>query len=141
VLTIIVLHRAGDRALRRRSIKLLFAGSAFRVSVSGLVLGLNGGRRAQPGHVVKDRGSPPWLHPRRCAAWGLLAVSAGHDGLDCGNHPMRAGRMRLVRIIGGLAITAVGATCCAIAHKNAAISRAIAAMTTGRFLPAAVSRR
>src|SRR6516225_7273405 len=77
VLTIIVLHRAGDRALRRRSIKLLFAGSAFRVSVSGLVLGLNGGRRAQPGHVVKDRGSPPWLHPRRCAAWGLPAVSAG----------------------------------------------------------------
>src|SRR5215469_18485500 len=36
---------------------------------------------------------------------------------------------------------AVGATCCAIAHKNAAIARAIAAMTTGRFLPAAVSRR
>ena len=36
---------------------------------------------------------------------------------------------------------AAGATCCAIAHKNAAISRAIAAMTTGRFLPAALSRR
>ena len=62
------LHRVGDGALRRRSIKLLFAGSAFRVSVSGLVLCLNGGRRAQPGHVVRDRGSPPWLHPRRCAA-------------------------------------------------------------------------
>jgi len=41
------LHRAGDGALRRRSIKLLFAGSAFRVSVSGLVLCLKGGRRAQ----------------------------------------------------------------------------------------------
>ena len=107
VLTIIVLHRAGDRALRRRSIKLLFAGSAFRVSVSGLVLGLNGGRRAQPGHVVKDRGSPPWLHPRRCAAWGLPAVSAGHDGLDCGNHPMdvifreRPRRSRPLRVSSG----------------------------------------
>ena len=33
---------------------------------------------------------------------------------------------------------AAGATCCAIAHRNAAISRAIAAMTNGRFLPAAV---
>jgi len=47
------LHRVGDGALRRRSIKLLFAGSAFRVSVSGLVLCLNGGRRAQPGHVYR----------------------------------------------------------------------------------------
>ena len=36
---------------------------------------------------------------------------------------------------------AAGATCCAIAHRNAAISRAIAAMTNGRFLPTAVSRR
>src|SRR5262245_58322906 len=70
------LHRAGDGALRRRSIKLLFAGSAFRVSVSGLVLCLNGGRRAQPGHVVRDRGSPPWLHPRRCAALRFLLSTA-----------------------------------------------------------------
>src|SRR5215472_7553168 len=84
VLTIIVLHRAGDRALRRRSIKLLFAGSAFRVSVSGLVLGLNGGRRAQPGHVVKDRGSPPWLHPRRCAAWGFLRFRLGTTASTAG---------------------------------------------------------
>src|SRR6516165_6937152 len=70
------LHRVGDGALRRRSIKLLFAGSAFRVSVSGLVLCLNGGRRAQPGHVVRDRGSPPWLHPRRCAALRFLLSTA-----------------------------------------------------------------
>src|SRR5215469_17695564 len=72
VLTIIVLHRAGDRALRRRSIKLLFAGSAFRVSVSGLVLGLNGGRRAQP--------QP--LGPRR----PVYAGRAG--GAYCGPRPL-----------------------------------------------------
>src|SRR5262249_54922566 len=89
------LHRAGDGALRRRSIKLLFAGSAFRVSVSGLVLCLNGGRRAQPGHVVRDRGSPPWLHPRRCAALRFLlstASTAGSsDGCDLSRAPRRSG--------------------------------------------------
>jgi len=37
-LIVVVLHRAGDGALRRRLIKLLSAGSAFRVFVSGLVL-------------------------------------------------------------------------------------------------------
>ena len=79
------LHRAGDGALRRRSIKLLFAGSAFRVSVSGLVLCLNGGRRARPGHVVRDRGSPPWPHPRRCAARFLLSTTA-----STADHPMDA---------------------------------------------------
>src|SRR6516164_9530962 len=111
VLTIIVLHRAGDRALRRRSIKLLFAGSAFRVSVSGLVLGLNGGRRAQPGHVVKDRGSPPCLHPRRCGPpWSAflpharakkllraaesLVYSLTPSGVLAENHPKRSGFRR-----------------------------------------------
>jgi hypothetical protein len=88
------LHRVGDGALRRRSIKLLFAGSAFRVSVSGLVLCLNGGRRAQPGHVVRDRGSPPWLHPRRCAALRFLlstASTAGSsDGCDLSRAPRRS---------------------------------------------------
>jgi hypothetical protein len=79
------LHRAGDGALRRRSIKLLFAGSAFRVSVSGLVLCLKGGRRAQPGRVVRDRGSPPWLHPRRCAALRFLLSTA-----STADHPMDA---------------------------------------------------
>src|SRR5215475_15168197 len=78
------LHRVGDGALRRRSIKLLFAGSAFRVSVSGLVLCLNGGRRAQPGHVVRDRGSPPWLHPRRCAALRFLLSTASTAGSSDG---------------------------------------------------------
>jgi hypothetical protein len=34
-----------------------------------------------------------------------------------------------------------GATSPPMAHKNAAISRAIAATTTGSFLPAALSRR
>jgi hypothetical protein len=24
-------------------------------------------RRAAPGHITSDGGSPPWLHPRRCA--------------------------------------------------------------------------
>ena len=89
------LHRVGDGALRRRSITLLFAGSAFRVSVSGLVLCLNGGRRAQPGHVVRDRGSPPWLHPRRCAALRFLlstASTAGSsDGCDLSRAPRRSG--------------------------------------------------
>src|SRR5262244_2498414 len=89
------LHRVGDGALRRRSIKLLFAGSAFRVSVSGLVLCLNGGRRAQPGHVVRDRGSPPWLHPRRCAALRFLlstASTAGSsNGCDLSRAPRRSG--------------------------------------------------
>src|SRR5258707_14128465 len=53
-------------------------GTAFRVFVSGLVLCLEGGRRAQPGHVASDRSSPPWLHPRRCAAepGPAVAVSA-----------------------------------------------------------------
>ena len=88
------LQMVGDGALRRRSIKLLFAGSAFRVSVSGLVLCLNGGRRAQPGHVVRDRGSPPWLHPRRCAALRFLlstASTAGSsDGCDLSRAPRRS---------------------------------------------------
>ena len=51
-------------------------GTAFRVFVSGLVLCLEGGRRAQPGHVASDRSSPPWLHPRRCAAEPGPAVAA-----------------------------------------------------------------
>ena len=87
------LHRVGDGALRRRSIKLLFAGSAFRVSVSGLVLCLNGGRRAQPGHVVRDRGSPPWLHPRRCAALRFLLSTASTAGssMDAISREHRAG--------------------------------------------------
>ena len=34
-----------------------------------------------------------------------------------------------------------GATCWPIAHRNAAISRAMAAMMTGVFLPLAASRR
>ena len=82
------LHRAGDRALRRRSIKLLFAGLRLPCFRLGARPWSERRASAQPGHVVKDRGSPPWLHPRRYAAWGLPAVSAGHDGLDCGNHPM-----------------------------------------------------
>ena len=167
------LHRAGDGALRRRSIKLLFAGSAFRVSVSGLVLCLKGGRRAQPGHVVRDRGSPPWLHPRRCAALRFLlstASTAGSsDGCDLSRAPRRSKAFARQQRPAGSAFTGValsntldnrtratcvlsviicrardhaaGATCCAIAHRNAAISRAIAAMTNGRFFPAAVSRR
>jgi hypothetical protein len=162
------LHRVGDGALRRRSIKLLFAGSAFRVSVSGLVLCLNGGRRAQPGHVVRDRGSPPWLHPRRCAALRFLlstASTAGSsDGCGLSRAPRGVAFARQQRPAGS-AFTGVAlsntldnrtrATCVlsgsfagardhsagAMAHRNAAISRAIAAMTNGRFLPAAVSRR
>ena len=51
-------------------------GTAFRVFVSGLVLCLEGGRRAQPGYVASDRSSPPWLHPRRCAAEPGPAVAA-----------------------------------------------------------------
>ena len=97
------LQMVGDGALRRRSIKLLFAGSAFRVSVSGLVLCLNGGRRAQPGHVVRDRGSPPWLHPRRCAALRFLlstASTAGSsDGCDLSRAPRRS---RPSRVSSGL---------------------------------------
>src|SRR6516165_5236883 len=42
--------------------------TAFRVCVSGLAAFLKSGRRAEPGHVVSDGGSPPWLHPRPCAA-------------------------------------------------------------------------
>ena len=60
-------------------------GTAFRVFVSGLVLCLEGGRRAQPGHVVRDRGSPPWLHPRRCAARLVLSTTA-----STADHPMDA---------------------------------------------------
>src|SRR5438876_3880744 len=59
-------------------------GTAFRVFVSGLVLCLEGGRRAEPGHVASDRSSPPWLYPRRCAAAGLLRSWLEHDGLGCG---------------------------------------------------------
>src|SRR6266566_2000185 len=50
----VLLHRAGDGALRRRFDQALIRGlgTAFRVFVSGLVLCLEGGRRAQPGHVA-----------------------------------------------------------------------------------------
>src|SRR5215468_8921176 len=95
------LHRVGDGALRRRSIKLLFAGSAFRVSVSGLVLCLNGGRRAQPGHVVRDRGSPPWLHPRRCAALRFLLST-----------PSTAGSAMTVIVISTIMLTCIDPARC-----------------------------
>jgi hypothetical protein len=39
------------------------------------------------------------------------------------------------------AVSYIGATSRPIAQRNAAISRAIAATTTGSFLPAALSRR
>src|SRR6266566_3845563 len=79
----VLLHRAGDGALRRPVDQALIRGlgTAFRVFVSGLVLCLEGGRRAEPGHVASDRSSPPWLHPRRCAAAGLLRPWPEHDGL------------------------------------------------------------
>jgi hypothetical protein len=78
VLNLVMLHSAGDGALRRRLIKLLSAGwvppsvSAYR----GWSWSERTGVGWQRGHVVRDRGSPPWLHPRRYAAEQAPAVSA-----------------------------------------------------------------
>lgn len=138
-LTVVLLHRAGDGALRRRSIKLLFAGSAFRVSVSGLVLCLNGGRRAQPGHVVRDRGSPPWLHPRRCAALRFLlstASTAGSsDGCDLSRAPRRSKAFARQQRPAGSAFTGV-------ALSNTLDSRTRATcVLSGSFAGLAIMRR
>ena len=64
------LYRAGGGALETTVDQALIRGlgTAFRDCVSGLSTRLKSGRRAEPGHVVSDGGSPPWLHPRRCAA-------------------------------------------------------------------------
>ena len=160
-------------------------GTAFRVCVSGLSTFLESGRRAEPGHITSDGGSPPWPHPRRCAAGcdcadqGLQNLShrdgkfllasvaavtarrvdrlqfvevepgAGHRrrrlGLEGGEHVglQPTGLTRGARLArsGGEADQAPGATWPAIAHRKAAISRAMAAITTGSFLPVALSRR
>ena len=82
----VLLHRAGGGALRRSVDQALIRGlgTAFRVFVSGLVLCLEGGRRAQPGHVASDRNSPPWLPPGAVQPSGLLRLWSEHDGLSSG---------------------------------------------------------
>jgi hypothetical protein len=68
---------------------------------------------------------------------------AGLDGGGALGHPGSSdegrlcARMRIVTPRGHVA----GSTCWPIAQRKAAISRAIAAMVTGNFLPAALSRR
>jgi hypothetical protein len=75
------------------------------------------GRRlvgAQPGHVVRGRGSPPWLHPRRFAALPFLLSTASTAGSSDGCDLSRAPR-RSVRDRGSPPwLRAAGATCCVI---------------------------
>src|SRR5512134_1942680 len=72
------LHRAGDGALETTVDQALIRGlgTAFRVFVSGLFRCLEGGRRAEPGHVVSSgvplRGSIPG--PAQSNAIGLACL-------------------------------------------------------------------
>lgn len=77
----------------------------------GAVLGLEGGRRAHRLGHITSDGSSPPWPHPQHCAAGW--VETGYDGAT--SRPM--------------------------AHKKAAISRAIAATTTGGFLPAALRRR
>src|SRR5216684_4224104 len=110
------LHRAGGGALETTVDQALIRGlgTVLPCFVSGLFRCLEGGRRAGPGHVARSG------VPLRGSA--SSAVQSNAVGL---RQPVQVN----------------GSIWCAMAQRNAAISRAIAAMTTGVFLPAAVRRR
>src|SRR5215207_10528145 len=107
----------GDGALRRRLIKLLCSyarvGDRTPCSVWGLALS-SVGREAWPRHVVEPGLSPPRPRP---------------DPVQPVCRPVIDSQPQ------------AGSTTRPIAHRKAAISRAIAATATGALLPAAISRR
>jgi len=78
------------------------------------------------------RGAGPWRSAAVIAT--ALTRGLGNVGSPMGNRDVTFASRQTVG-------QTAGATWRAIAHRNAAISRAIAAITTGSFLPAALSRR
>src|ERR1700760_2133428 len=65
------LHRAGDGAVDDgRSGSYPRVGYRIPCVRPGAFLGLEDGRQVLPGHITSDGSSPPWPHPRRCAAEG-----------------------------------------------------------------------
>src|SRR5689334_15723382 len=82
-----------------------------------------------PRHIVEHGSSPPWPHPVPVQPVKPLGTSRGLLLQTGGAHAI------------GVLVLVDGSTCRPMAHRNAAISRAIAALTMGAFLPAAVMRR
>ena len=74
------LHRAGGGALETTVDQALIRGlgTAFRVCVSGLSSCLESGRRAAPGHITSDGGSPSVApSPALCSG---VRLALGGDG-------------------------------------------------------------